>query len=388
MLDLFWLLLPVAAASGWYLAKRDSHRKHTAFISGLSPDYFKGLNYLLNEQTDKAIEVFVKMLEVDSETVEIHLALGNLFRMRGEVDRAIRIHQNLIDRPTLNKMQRNQAMFELALDHMRAGLLDRAEALFLELIDKDPNDKRALRLLSEVYQQEREWDKAIETVRKLERASGEKLDHVVAQFYCELAEQARERKDIAQADKLVKQALATDPRCVRASLLQGDILALAGDARGAIRAFRQVEEQDPAYLSEIVKPLMACCGQSGETRDLAEYLEGVAARRGGVTPLLAVAEMIEREQGVDAAIQYLMQKLRDRLSLRGLAYLLKLEPRSSASGKQETLDIVKATIARVLEEKPVYQCSRCGFTGKSLHWHCPGCKSWNTVKPIQGVEGE
>ncbi len=389
MYELLWLLLPVAAASGWVLAKRDVRRAGKS-IGALSPEYFKGLNYLLNEQPDKAIEVFVRMLEVDSDTVEIHLALGNLFRQRGEVDRAIRIHQNLIARPTLSKEQRAQALLELGQDYLRAGLFDRVESLSLELIAMDAHTVRALRLLSDIYQQEREWEKAITILRKLQSAGGEPQHAIIAHCYCELAEQARKKNNDDEAMRLLKRALAADGECVRASLLRGAMAAEAGDCKGAIRAYEQVEKQDPAYLSEMVPALVDCYRRSGKLDALSAYLERLLAAHGGVTPLLVLVEIIRERQGEEEAMSYLSEQLRTRPTLRGLAKLVSINAaRAQAEDDScRTLQLVSETFEHIISEKPLYRCNTCGFTGKTQHWLCPGCKHWNTVKPIQGVEGE
>src|SRR3990172_4271983 len=216
--DLLWLLLPLAAASGWYVARLEQKRRVQKSLD-LPSAYFTGLNFLLNEQPDKAIEVFIRVLEVNSDTVETHLALGNLFRRRGEVERAIRIHQNLIARPTLDKEQRSQALLELGQDYFKAGLFDRAENLFLELAEIRAHSEQALRLLLHIYQQEKEWEKAISVVRKLARVSGRNMNSMIAHFYCELAEQDIARSNHPSARDRLGQALAADGECVRASIL-------------------------------------------------------------------------------------------------------------------------------------------------------------------------
>lgn len=189
-LPFLFLLLPLAAFSGWYIARRGSERSSGARVSELSTNYFRGLNYLLNEQQDKAIEVFLKLADINSNTVETHLALGNLFRRRGEVDRAIRVHQNLIARPNLEDSEKTVALLELGEDYMRAGLLDRAEILFTDLVAMNALAPPALKHLISIYQHERDWRKAIEQACRLEEVSGESQGTIIAQFYCELAEQA------------------------------------------------------------------------------------------------------------------------------------------------------------------------------------------------------
>lgn len=388
MYELLWLLLPVAAGSGWMLARRDVTVKSQAPAISLSSDYFTGLNYLVNEQPDKAIECFVRMLEVDSETVEIHLAVGNLFRQRGEVDRAIRIHQNLVDRTTLNKTQRAQALLELAQDYMSAGLYDRAEMLCNELISMESRTGRALALLGDIYQREKEWKQAINVSYRLQEKTGQSMSQAIAQFYCELAEQARGRGNEKEAQERLKEALAADSNCVRASMIQGEMAAAAGDCRGAIQAYQRVEQQDPAYLPEIMSSLVACYRSCQAEQELFAYLQKVFAERGGITVLLAIVELMQQQRGKNEALKFLEQQLQGHPSLRGVLRLMEMAADSSADGERDILALLKETIGQVLEEKPIYQCIHCGFAGKTLHWQCPGCKSWNTVKPILGLEGE
>ncbi|NNF96569.1 MAG: tetratricopeptide repeat protein, partial [Halobacteria archaeon] len=188
MLEILFFLLPIAALSGWWLGRRSKARRQEESSLELPSSYLRGLNYLLNEQQDKAIDLFIQLLDVDNDTVETHLALGSLFRRRGEVDRAIRIHQNLIARPTLSKEQRMQALFELGQDYMRAGLLDRAETLLGELIGNEPHTVAALQHLLDIYQQEKDWDKAIQIAQRLESRTGQSKRNLIAQYYCEKAD--------------------------------------------------------------------------------------------------------------------------------------------------------------------------------------------------------
>lgn len=388
MVELLLLLLPVAALSGWMVAKRSMPRAPRQSTADLSSNYFKGLNYLLNEQPDKAIEVFVKMLEVDSETVETHLALGNLFRRRGEVDRAIRIHQNIIARPTLSRQQRTQALFELGIDYMRAGLLDRAESLFQELTEINEHTEAALRQLIDIYQQEKDWDKAIAAVRKLENATGKRKEATIAHYYCELAEEARQEANHGRSMQMLKQALACDKNCVRASILQGDIEREAGNYKQAIRAYKRVEQQGPDYLAEVIEPLVFCYRRLGGTAELVEYLRQLLHSHGGITTMITLAELIRQQDGDSAAAEFITEQLRARPSVRGLDRLIELNLANSQGEAHDNLLIIRDLTHQLLEGRPGYRCNNCGFSGKSMHWQCPGCKQWNTVKPVQGVIGE
>lgn len=387
---LLWFLLPVAAASGWLVARRrapDASRRD-AHGRTLAPDYFRGLNYLLNEQPDKAIEVFINLLDTDGETVEMHLALGNLFRRRGEVDRAIRIHQNLIARRGLSREQRCQAVLELAMDYMRAGLLDRAESLFRELLDLRMSTEVALQQLVYIYQQEQDWDKAIETCAAIEAATGASMGRTVAHFLCEKAEQARAQGDAHRARALVGEALAVDPRCVRASLIEGALAAAQGRHDVAVTAYGRVAAQDPEFLPEAIPRVVECHRRRGRLDDARRYLAEVARNHVGVTPVLALAELAAESGDVAAAMRLIGDELRRRPSLRGLDRYLQYALASADGPAQDHLGMLKGFTSQLLEGRPAYRCEDCGFTGRSLHWQCPGCKSWGTVKPIHGIEGE
>jgi lipopolysaccharide biosynthesis regulator YciM len=382
------LLLPVAAFSGWWVAKRGTSAAGARKPPELSSEYFAGLNYLLNEQPDKAVDVFVKMLEVDSETVETHLALGSLFRRRGEGDRAIRIHQNLIARPTLTKEQRSQALLELGKDYMRAGFLDRAENLFLELVDDKTHRDNALDHLLDIYQQERDWEKAIVTARKIETSTGKRMSAVSAQYCCELAETASRRGENKLALKTLKRALTHDKNCVRANLLMGQVEKELGNHKAAIRAYKQIEVQDPTYLPEIIEPMYECYQAIGDLDGLESYLKHTLAEYGGISSLLSLAELTRIKHGEHAAAQLIIDYLRSKPSVKGLDRLIEFNLVGLEGVARDNLLILKDLTSKLIEKYSVYKCNNCGFTGKTLHWQCPTCKRWNTIKPIQGLEGE
>jgi lipopolysaccharide biosynthesis regulator YciM len=388
MLEVLWLLLPVAAISGWLAAQGNLLPKRRHSVFDLSPDYFKGLNYLLNEQPDKAIDAFIKLIDVDSDTVETHLALGALFRRRGEVNRAIRIHQSLVARPTLDSQQRDLALLELSHDYRRAGLLDRAETLFLELTESEEHRVHAYQQLLDIYQQEHEWEKAIQIAKKLASASGEPMWTIIAQYHCEQAEQFTKLHQLSAARQALKQALNTDPTCVRASLLEGKLALEEGETNKAILTFKRVEHQDPDYLPEVIEPLQRCYQQLGQQQEFIAYLREILARYGGITPTLVLADLLKQQKHEQEVADFIIEQLHKRPSIRGLHYLLNLALTQPNSVTHEHLSLLKDMTTRLLKNKPIYKCSHCGFMGKSLHWQCPSCKQWNTAKPIQGLEGE
>ena len=296
-LEFLWLLLPIAAWSGWLIGRRGSERSSGERFSQLSQTYFSGLNYLLNEQPDKAIDAFVEAVRIDPQTVELHFALGSLFRRRGETDRAIRVHQNLVARPTLNAEQKTSALLELGEDYMRAGLLDRAETLFTDLVGIDARAPSALRHLISIYQQERDWHKAIDHARRLEQATGESQGRMIAQYWCELAEHARSRKDADGARRFLAEAFACEANCVRGLIIAGRMAIDAGELPAAVRAFERVVEQDIEFVPEVLGPILSCYDKLGDVRRARDFLSALSERYEGITPVLALARLIEREEG-------------------------------------------------------------------------------------------
>ncbi|PWG63465.1 lipopolysaccharide assembly protein LapB [Sediminicurvatus halobius] len=389
MPELLWLLLPVAALSGWVIGRRDRRRRQAE--RELSGDYFQGLNYLLNEQPDKAIEVFTRMVEVDEDTAETHLTLGNLFRRRGEVDRAIRIHQNLIARPSLERTQRGYALLELAKDYMSAGLLDRAESLFTEVVELDEHAETALRQLLDIYQQEKEWDQAIAVAARLQSRSGEDLRPVMAQFACEQAEEAlRNHAEPGHVRSLIKRALGYDGQCVRASILRGDLEQREQAWRAAIKAYQRVENQDLDYIPEVLPRLETCYQIQGNEEGFLRYLHHLLNRYPGMSVVMKLSELIQAHEGRQAAVEFMASQLRRRPSVRGLNRLIELniDDNDPDRRRQRDLRVLQELFTALLGDRMPYRCRECGFEARQLHWQCPSCRQWGTIKPVRGLQGE
>ncbi len=385
-LNIFWFLLPVAALSGWWIGRLKQEQKQS--LKNIYPEYFKGLNFVLNEQPDKAIEVFIRMAEVDSETVETHLALGNLFRRRGEVDRAIRIHQNLIARPTLNQEQRAHALLELGMDYMRSGLLDRAEKLFLELVNLDLYLNEAYFHLLEIYQQEKDWVNAIAVAKKIEIISGENLNSIIAQFYCEIAENDLNMGKMSDAKKKAHNAITSNSKCVRASIIEARIFQLTGKVELAIKSYKRLEFQDSTYLTEIISPLYDCYKEQENVEEFIKYLKELVKKYSNINTLLILTELIAVHESEDVAINFVFQELRNKPTVQGVDKLIEYTLNKSEGTTYEYLSTIKQLTAKLIEKKPTYKCKNCGFDAKMLHWQCPGCKHWESIKPIFGVAGE
>jgi len=378
----------VAFVLGWWASRRMGAKRSGAEVSELSSDYFRGLNYLLNEEQDKAIEVFLKLAEYNRDTVETHLALGNLFRRRGEVDRAIRLHQHLVSRPGLSDAMKTVALLELGEDYMRAGLLDRAEALFSDLVAMDAHAPSALRHLIAIYQHERDWHKAIEHTRRLELMTGEDEASMKAQFFCELADRARQHGARAEARDYLRQAFECQPDCVRAFMLTGRLQSEDDRHMEAVMAYESAINADIAFTPEILPPLLNSYARSQQTDRAELFLRDMLNRYHGISPVLALAHIYRQRDGERAAIDFLTSQLRQRPSVRGLMALIDATMDKIEGEARENFLILRDLTKKLLEGQAMYRCSRCGFGAKAHHWQCPSCKSWGTIRPIHGVASE
>jgi lipopolysaccharide biosynthesis regulator YciM len=386
MQEVFWLLLPIAAASGWWAARRNAARGCKKTNQMTTPAYFRGLNYLLNEEPDKAIDVFVELVEVDCETVETHLALGSLFRRRGEVERAIRIHQNLIARPALSREQRALALLELGQDYMRAGLYDRAENLFLELKEMKLHVRKALENLRTIYQQERDWNACLNVAKELEELVPESLDLEEAHYYCELAEEARTRDEHDKAQQLLKKAVAANDECVRPIHMQAEIAIEQSKCKRAIKLLRQTAEKDPDYLPEVLPQIVQCYHRLDQPDELKQYLAGLIKTSPFTGVALTMAELIRQTEGELAASVFLGEQVASHPSLQGLLKLIEMNEALPDAQAASMLYKVKEHMQRLLAERPTYQCVKCGFVASTLHWQCPSCRSWSTIRRKPEIE--
>lgn len=383
-----FLLILVCIALAWILGYRARPKQLPPHKSNIPRDYLIGLNFLLNEETDKAVDVFIKMLEVDSDTVETHLTVGKLFRRRGEVDRAIRIHQNLIARPQLEKAVRDQSLYELGQDYLSAGMLDRAERVFLELANIKSHAPRALQTLIDIYQQAKDWKNAILMAEKYDAITSENMQPIIAQYYCELADLDYAKKRYDEASTYLDRALSADKSCVRASLTQARMLMDQGDYKNALKSLKKIKTQNPDFLSESIELLASCYEKLGDEEKLVMYLKQLLDEYPRVPVALILAERIRKRKGDKVAATFVADYVRRYPSLRGLYTFVNIYISNAEGRAREDLQILQNMMKNLLANKPEYQCNSCGFSGKSLHWHCPGCKQWSTMMPVHGVEEE
>ncbi|AWH87201.1 lipopolysaccharide assembly protein LapB [Limnobaculum parvum] len=389
MLELLFLLLPVAAAYGWYMGRRGAQQERQQEANKLSRGYVDGVNFLLSNQQDKAVDLFVDMLKEDGGAFEAHLTLGNLFRSRGEVDRAIRIHQSLIESASLAFEQRLLVTQQLGWDYMAAGLYDRAEQMFIQLINEADFRVPALKQLLIIYQATSDWQQAIEMAEKLVKAGKDEFRLQIAHFYCELALQAMGSDDLDKAMGLLKRAASADKSCARVSIMSGRIWIARGDDTKAINELERVIDQDKDFVSETISMLYECYQRLQQPERWIEYLKRCVAENTGSEAELKLADMLEQTEGRDAAQTYINRQLQLHPTTRGFYRLMDYQLAEAEEGRaKESLLVLREMVGEQIRIRPRYRCEKCGLVANSLYWHCPSCRAWSTVKPIRGLDGQ
>jgi lipopolysaccharide biosynthesis regulator YciM len=384
-IEYWWLLaLPLFFGLGWMAARIDI--KQLLSESRVLPmSYFKGLNFLLNEQPDKAIEAFIEVVKVDPQTVELHFALGSLFRRRGEVERAIRMHQNLVERQDLAQDQKLYALFELAQDYLKAGLLDRAEELFLKL-DGTTHAESALKFLLEIYEQEKDWEKAIGIAGKLETVTGQSHQKEIANFYCELAGNEIMHTRAEAARPFLAQALTHHRMCVRANMLLGDLEASCGNFSGAIEAWKRIESQNPAYLALVAERTYDAFRQLQRNEEGLNLLRAYLMKYPSLDLLNVVFQGTIEEQGAEPAYRLVRDELRRTPTLLGLDKLLEAQLLEAPVERRRDLELIKELVHQHTRGLAMYKCDNCGFRARQFYWHCPACAAWETYSPRRTEE--
>ncbi|MBL8330480.1 MAG: lipopolysaccharide assembly protein LapB [Rubrivivax sp.] len=378
--DLQWLLLalPVTFALGWAASRfdlRQMRREHRDTPRA----YFKGLSLLLNEQQDKAIDAFIEAVQNDPDTAELHFALGNLFRRRGEFERAVRVHEHLLARADLKQEDRNRAQQALAQDFMRAGLFDRAEAAWRKLEGSSFDAEARLALLS-LHERSRDWEAATEDALSLERRGAGSFSQRIAHYQCELALQADSRGAIEAADQALARAREAAPRAARPLVLTGQRQARAGRHGEALAAWDELRQVQPLAFNLVAREYAESARQAGR---------GDAARAAlqeayGQAPSMALMRAQSVLAGPDAADRpaALIGHLRQSPSLSAAQALLALPPESWGS---EGLAALRTAVDRAARPVQRYRCAACGFEAQHWFWQCPGCLGWDSFPP-QPVE--
>lgn len=383
--ETWWLIaIPVFFALGWIAARVDINQLVSESRS-LPRGYFKGLNFLLNEQPDKAIDAFIEIVKLDPETVELHFALGNLFRRRGETERAIRVHQNLLARPDLAQEHKVHAQYELGQDYLKAGLLDRAEETFNLLVDTQYS-AQARRALLEIYQREKEWTRAIEAAQGLQESGAGGRQKEIAQFYCELAQDELVHTHADAAMLMLDKALAADRKNVRATMLIGDAHISKGNTEAALLAWRRVEQQSVPHVALVAQRLMDAYRSVGRPQEGLNLLKSYLAEASSIDLLEVVFKAVIELDGVEAANHLVSDELRRTPTLLGLDKFLEARLMESPAEVRPELLLVKNLVHGYTQKLARYQCSHCGFKARQYYWQCPGCSQWETYPPRRTEE--
>ncbi|TCJ11732.1 lipopolysaccharide assembly protein LapB [Parasulfuritortus cantonensis] len=371
------LVLPFFFALGW-LAARIDIRQVVKESRSIPTSYFRGLNYLLSEQPDRAIEAFLEVARLDPDTLELHFALGALFRRRGELDRAIRIHQNLVDRSDLKQDQRLKALYELGQDFLKAGLLDRAEDIFKKL-ETGVHVLDALRHQLEIYVLEKDWEAAIAVAQRLEKLGSPSQHADTSHYHCELALNAMLRKDVDAARAHLGEALAINRKAVRASQLLGDLAAQAGDDAGAIEHWRHIEQQNTAYLPVVAERLLKAYQRLGRLDDGIELIKGYLGRQPSADLFHILFNTVAEHRGWAEAEALAAETLKQLPSLRVLDDYL--QARTSGTGNDLEIRMAQDLVHRQVSRVAYYQCGHCGFKARQFFWQCPACATWEGIPP-------
>ena len=394
MIELLFLLLPIAAAYGWYMGRRSAKKDQDDISNKLSRDYVTGVNFLLSNQTDKAVDLFLDMLqkqeienEIESHSpFEAELTLGNLVRSRGEVDRALRIHQALDLSPNYTFEQKLLAKQQLARDFMVVGFFDRAENLYILLVDEPEFAENALQQLLVIYQKTKEWKKAVNIAEKLAKIKPQENNIELAQCYCEYS-QSLEPESAVEKRSVLQKALSVSPTCVRASLLLANLAMLDGQYQQAVKILENVLEQNPDYTGEILLPLKHCYEELNQLDNFELFLIRAGQIINNDEVELALVKLIEEKDGKSAAQAKLYQQLTKKPSTlifhRFMQY--QIDDAEDGRGKESLILLHKMVGERIKQTSP-YRCTNCGYQIHKLLWNCPSCRQWESIKPVSNQE--
>lgn len=389
MLELLFLLLPVAAGYGWFMGRNSIKQKRQIATQDLSIKYSTGLNYLLSNQQDKAIDYLLEALKVEDDTVEAHFAMANLFRRRGELDRALKVHEHLVRHVKLPSKEKQHAVFELGKDFLSAGLYDRAEKMFERSLKSKPYGLKSLTYLMQIYQSTKDWQQGIALKKAIKKTKDKKLLHSLANFYCELATEALAKDDFIEVLELLEQALHYDAKSCRANWLMAKIYQNHQQYHEACQCYQDIYQQDKEYFPDVIDEMHYCYHQIGESAVFSQFIRKVYEETGSTSALIKYLSFVEQEKGRAKAQDYLLAALQRRPTIRGFKHFVKMQMSTTeASVDNQALDVIKELISAYLKVRPRYRCRTCGFNSSTHYWSCPSCHDWEQLKPVRGLEGE
>lgn len=387
MLELLFLLLPVAMGYGWFMGRNSVKQRDHSAKQDLSIKYSKGLNYLLSNQQDKAIEYLLDTLKVEDDTVEAHFAMANLFRKRGELDRALKVHEYLVRQKHLPTKAKQQAAFELGKDFLSAGLYDRAENMFHNLLKSKDFSIKSLSYLLQIYQSTKDWQQGIQLKKSIIKANDKKLLHTLANFYCELATNAQEQDLFIEVIELLENALKLDPDSCRANWLMAKIYENHQQYNEACLCYKAIYGQDQEFFPDVIELMANCYHQLDADNEFYQFIKTVYDETGGTSALIKYVAFVESKHGASKAQDFMLSALKRRPTIRGFKHFIKMQI-DVPEQDSDNLEMIKELISAYLNVKPRYNCRNCGFNSSSHYWSCPSCHDWEQLKPVRGLEGE
>lgn len=374
MLELLFLLLPVAAAYGWFMALYTQKQKELKEKASVTRNFSSGLNFLLTDQEDKAIEQLLALLDIEAATIDTYLALANLFRRRGDWDKAIRIHEKL-NQLKLPKPQALQIRFELAKDYFSAGLYDRAEPLLVDLVDHDPWREQALKQLFSLLVATHDWGKAARFAKAVAATESKSLRIALANMRCE----AEKTPSLALLEQL-----ATDyPTAIRPRLLLAQTYVDAAQKVQGKELYLQLLKQKPQWAAEILPKLMQC---DIDEQQWYQLLSGLSHQQKNISAIISLSDWYLSTGAGHAAEQLLLEKLQNQPNIRIFKQLLKIRQQLSPE-HADALQSIEQLIQSYLDTKVLFSCKSCGFKTKQKYWLCPSCQQWETLEPAAGIDG-
>lgn len=377
----YLIVVPLLFIAGWWFRGLDQRQREQEQRPGT---YYKGINLLLNDQPDKAIDAFIEVVKLDPETIELHHALGNLFSRRGEFDRAVRIHNHLLNREDLPSHERSLALFELGNDYLKAGIYDRAEESFQRLLKEPEYRLDAMRSLLKIYCTEKEWNKAIEVANTLEKQAGENHQVEMGHFHCELAALEMRAKHFDQAKLELEKALQVDRKSVRALIMLGNLSMLNNDPNAALQYWAQVEKVSPEHLTLVMVQIAQAYEAIGQHDQAMNLINRALEDHSSVETLSIALDLIIKSEGEKAAEKFLKEELERRPTL--WAYEKLSELRLKANPEDSELELLTGLLKPYVSRPGRYRCSHCGFKAKGFQWLCPGCSSWGSYSPKREEE--
>jgi len=389
MLELLFLLLPVAMGYGWFMGRNSVKQNNQAKTQELSIKYSTGLNYLLSNQQDKAIDYLLEALKVEDDTVEAHFAMANLFRRRGELDRALKVHEYLVRQKHLPSKDKEQALFELGKDFFSAGLYDRSESMFIQLVKSKSYGLKALSYLMQIFQSTKDWHRAVELKKVIIKTGDKKLLHSLANFYCELATLALAEDKFIEVIELLDNALEHDAKSCRANWLLAQIYENHQQYNEAKACYIGIYEQDKEFFPDVIDRMHQCYKAMDAEDEFYTFIKKVYDETGATSALISYLNHIESAHGLNKAREFILLALKKRPTIRGFKHFITMQMTDSVDNdSQENLEMIKELVASYLKVKHRYSCRTCGFNSGTHYWSCPSCHDWEELKPVRGLEGE